>query len=117
MRAPGAAVIAPVPRPARAPRAGAARFAELDRRPLRQERLLLPAPWAARRRLGRHAGLLGESLLRRRQRDRPRVVAARIAYQGIDALLDRRMGIEQVGEVRAGIVDAHFHHGGIGALE
>jgi threonine dehydrogenase-like Zn-dependent dehydrogenase len=53
----------------------------------------------------------------RKVRERARIVAAGVAHQSLDPLLDRRMRVEQVGEIAARIVDAHFHHGGIGALE
>ena len=66
---------------------------------------------------GRRArGMLGLGLVarsrRRRQRERAGIVAAGELDQRRDPALDRRMGVEQLAEALARIVDAHFHHRG-----
>src|SRR5262245_8156548 len=115
--------------PVRSPRAGAAVLrrgaAELDRRLRRQERLGAALRLVAARRLRRIAprsgggGLIGLLPLFARVRfagggqgERPGVMAARELHQRRHPLIDRRMGVEDVGGPYARIVDASFPAGG-----
>src|SRR2546421_230605 len=92
------------------------RRAELDRCTLRQE-------WFAAR-VRRTEWPIRSSRLRRRfvlllrlprliklgHRQRTGIVPARVTHQRVDPLVHRRMGIEQILEPLARIVDAHLHH-------
>src|ERR1700757_1397705 len=105
----------------RAPRSGLARIgrliaAELDWWPVGQERgtgrrggrgrlsiagRLAPRP-AGRRAAARRGPAAGRGRL---ERERPRIVPAGELDQRLDALVDRRMRVEQVGEFLARVVD------------